>query len=232
MLISPSRAYPNMFDAHPPFQIDGNFGGTAGVAEMLMQSHEGYIDLLPALPSAWRTGSFRGLLARGNIEVGAQWTDSLLRQVDVLANIGGPVRLHYPGIGLAVVTDGEGRRVAAVSGERDLIEFAGVAGKRYRIAGIPAFSTVAAPGTLSASLRANGEVVLKWGKSPQAVSYKVYSHSKDQPDYRLLASGVTDTSYVHVPGELKAEGRVLFRVTAVDANGRESVGMRAVVEAP
>ena len=104
--------YANLFDAHPPFQIDGNFGATAGIIEMLMQNHAGEIHLLPALPSAWPDGSIRGLRARHGYSVDIVWRDGRLVEATLVSERGEPVRVRY---------GGEVREYQPAAGERIVV---------------------------------------------------------------------------------------------------------------
>ncbi len=117
--------YPNFFDYHPPFQIDGNFGFTSGVNEMLMQSHCGFIELLPALPTDWCKGSIKGLVARGNFTINIEWSCGKLTKAEITSNMGGKCKLYY-GKSEYVVEN-------ICNSENGFVEFQSEKGKTYTI---------------------------------------------------------------------------------------------------
>ncbi|MEE4286066.1 MAG: glycoside hydrolase N-terminal domain-containing protein [Mariniphaga sp.] len=117
------RTLPNLWTVHPPFQIDGNLGTMAGVAEMLIQSHEGFIELLPALPKAWETGSFDGLVARGNFEIAASWKDKNVTSFVIISRCGRKCTLKYPDIEDAQITSANGWPVSFSKEGENLISF-------------------------------------------------------------------------------------------------------------
>ena len=108
MLLTPAKngagSYPNLFDAHPPFQIDGNFGGAAGIGEMLVQSHTRYIDILPALPSSLPNGEVKGICARGGFVLNIEWQDGKLKQLMVVSKAGQQLLMRYNGTTINIPT--------------------------------------------------------------------------------------------------------------------------------
>ncbi|GAB2777841.1 glycoside hydrolase family 95 protein [Amycolatopsis magusensis] len=133
LLVTPERLAPNLFDLHPPFQIDGNFGATSGIAEMLLHSHNGELHVLPALPSAWPAGSVTGLRGRGGRTVGAVWSGGKPSALTVTPDRAGPIRVRsrlFTGT-YRLLDQTTGTEVQPSKPEADLIEFAGQANHTY-----------------------------------------------------------------------------------------------------
>lgn len=118
-VIRAGGSYPNLFCAHPPFQIDGNFGGTAGIAEMLVQSHDGYVEFLPALPTLWASGSFKGFRVRGGAEVSARWKDNKLQVFSIQATVDNTFKVKLPTYGKKIFVNGK-----STTSNEDFLELA------------------------------------------------------------------------------------------------------------
>ena len=133
--------YPNLLDAHPPFQIDGNFGCTAGITEMLLQSYDGVIYVLPALPDDFKNGKVSGLKARGGFEIDIEWENGKLKQLTVKSELGGNCRLR---LASGIVLDGE-INLAVAKGENTNPFYQK---KPLRLPGVKSFNFPIEPGYL------------------------------------------------------------------------------------
>lgn len=183
---------PNLFDSHAPFQIDGNFGYTSGVNEMLMQSNMGYINVLPALPDAWSSGSVKGIVARGNFETDINWEDGKATSVKILSKNGGDCAVQYTGISQANVVDSNGKQVEFTKLSRDRIQFVSTQGERYTITNFPELAK--GPENLEAVYTGAAGVELTWDKAAsETATYNVYR--KEDGSYEKVAEGLTKANY-------------------------------------
>ena len=216
----------NLFNDHrgdPLFQADANYGASAGVAEMLMQSQDGVIAPLSALPKAWSEGRYSGLLARGNFEVSAQWSEGHADRLEVLSKAGGTLQLRYPNISQAKIKTAKGRAVAFEVQGNDQISIESIRGETYVFTKIPACVAVMAPTDLQIEeIIAGSQIKLSWTKSADAVTYKLYGAVDNAPDYELLATDIEPCSFVYEASGLEEAKQMMLKVVAVNADGRES----------
>lgn len=211
--------YPNLWDSHAPFQIDGNLGYTAGVAEILMQSNMNYINILPSLPSAWKDGHVSGLVARGNFEVSIDWTDASPYHIGITSRNGGDAVIQSENIAMATVTDSKGNPVAYTAVSNDRISFPTSKGESYTVTNIPfRGSLVAAPENLSAARNGKEAVGLSWDAvDGEAVTYAVYRRI-EKGELIKLAEGLTDTKWEDTQAQ-DFLGTLQYQVQAVSGSG-------------
>ena len=212
-----------------PYQIDANLGATAGIAEMLLQSHEGYIDLLPALPDEWNTGCYKGLTARGNFEVSVDWEDKLLTRAEIISKQNNYCIVSYPNIERAVVKDTRGQKVDCQIKGKDKIAFKTSAAETYVITEIPGHQVVIPPSGLKAVYnKKSNSITLKWESDKNADSYMVYRTRGNRPDYEFIAD-VKDNVFEYFPDDISDIDYLILKVIKVDKNGNRSKGITTCV---
>lgn len=211
------------------FQIEANFGVTAAMGEMLLQSHEEVLSPLAALPSEWATGSYDGLTARGNFEVSADWANGQATKFEILSKSGTEAKVRYPKLGSAVVKTAAGATVTyTADASGDVITFPTTAGQTYVITSIPTHVKIDPPTGLIVENDLGDAVKLSWKAPTGANAYSVYRAVGDSPTYDKIASKISSTSFTYSdPGLLNTE-QVTYRVTAHNADGRESQGTTVV----
>jgi alpha-L-fucosidase 2 len=222
----------NLFNDHrgdPLFQADANYGATAGVAEMLLQSQDYVVAPLPALPAEWSEGSYRGLLARGNFEVSAQWSDGHADRLEVLSKAGGTLKLRYPNVAKAVIKTVEGQPVDFAAKGSDLIGIKTTKGQIVVVTDIPVCIPVIAPANLKIVKDGRNQIELSWTGSADAASYSLYRAVGNAPDYELIAADVKGTDFVYKASDLKQIDQMTLKVIAVRADGRASAEGSTVI---
>ena len=207
----------NLWDLHPPFQIDGNFGATAGICEMLLQSQAGYIEPLAALPDNWKNGSFSGLCARGGFELSAKWNDGCLTTLEVTSKTGEKCGISYPNISKAAIFDKAGNPVSFTKINDSLIEFETEKGSTYKLEGLIPFCKPECPKDLNYAFF-EGKFSFVWEGDSE--KYRVYAAFESDSSYTLLGTS-TKPEFIY---EQQRNCRTTFKIVSVDDEGIESDG--------
>lgn len=210
--------YPNLWDSHPPFQIDGNFGLTSGVTEMLMQSNMDYINVLPALPDKWSNGKVDGLIARGNFEVGISWNEGAPTEVRILSKNGGECIVQTEDIAMANVIDTLGNPIQTQVINKNKILFNTTKGQSFIINNfMPA--SLSAPTNVNAYKIGDNQVQLEWDLVEGANTYEVYRQI-EKGEFQLLGDEIKETTYLD-DDAYNILGKIAYKVKAIDQDKRE-----------
>ncbi|ANW96103.1 glycoside hydrolase family 95 [Wenyingzhuangia fucanilytica] len=216
----------NLFNDHrgdPLFQADANYGATAGVAEILLQSQDYVISPLTALPKSWSKGSYTGLLARGNFEVSAEWSKGQANKFEVFSKSGEVLEFRYPNIAKAMIKTSDGKKVEFTEKDNDQVSIQTIAGKTYIINAIPEYIPVSSPSKLKIeNTTIENQIKLSWKASKDAVSYNIYCAIGNAPNYKLVASKIVNTDFIYTNTDVKQYSQMTFKVVAVGNDGRES----------
>lgn len=217
----------NLFDTHPPFQIDGNMGAVSGMAEMLVQSHLGTINPLPALPTAWEDGSFDGLKARGNFEISANWNNNSLNLLKIKSGSGNDCYLEYPGITEAIITDANGNKITPEVVSENVVKFQTEVNGEYKVEGMPMEKPEKVNG-LKALRNGDNSVSLKWNKTKFAEVYDVYR--KGEGDFELIAEDVKTEEFIDENAPSNDSYSYLYYVVAKNSEGLGEASEKVAVE--
>ena len=211
------RTHPNLWDVHPPFQIDGNFGATAGITEMLLQSHGGFISLLPALPEKWKTVKFKGLKARGNFEVSLVYADGVITGCEIISCKGEHVTLYYGGAADKLEVKNEGRRIP-VKVDGDKIYFSTDKGRTYMVTGFEKRVNRLIASDFTATWQENG-VKLEWKNDGR--EYNVFRAKDDETGYTLIGKSGNGEFFDEDFSE-KNKARLTYKIviSGGDKNGK------------